>query len=89
MPAIQEVLPQYRKAPNWIAMFGPAKLPGELVTRLNREISTALGRADVKEKFLSFGYAIEGSTPEELAAINRNDLVLWRRLVKEANVTLD
>jgi tripartite-type tricarboxylate transporter receptor subunit TctC len=74
---------------HWAGVFGPAKLPGELVTRLNREISTALGRADVKEKFLSFGYAIEGSTPEELAAINRNDLVLWRRLVKEANVTLD
>lgn len=74
---------------HWAGVFGPAKLPGELVSRLNKEISTALGRADVKEKFLSFGYAIEGSTPGELAAINRNDLVLWRKLVKEANVTLD
>jgi hypothetical protein len=36
-----------------------------------------------------FSYAIEVSPPEALAAISRNDLVQWRKLVKEANVPLD
>lgn len=74
---------------HWAGIFGPAKLPVEVVGRLNKEINIALGRSDVREKFLSFGYAIEGSTPEELAAINRADLALWRKLVKDANVTLE
>ena len=42
VPAIQEVLPQYRKAPNWIGMFGPAKLPQAIVARLNTEMNRAL-----------------------------------------------
>jgi tripartite-type tricarboxylate transporter receptor subunit TctC len=74
---------------HWAGVFGPAKLPADIVARLNKEINTALARSDVRERFLSFGYAIEGSTPEELAAISRNDLVLWRKLVKDANVPLD
>ena len=74
---------------HWAGVFGPAKLPREIVARLNKEINIALARGDVREKFLLFGYAIEGSTPEELAAINRNDLVQWRKLIKEANVPLE
>ena len=74
---------------HWAGVFGPAKLPREIVARLNAEINTALARADVREKFLSFGYAVEGSTPEALSAISRNDLVLWRKLVQEANVPLE
>ena len=89
VPTIDEAGVPQVTVRHWAGVFAPAKLPGELVTRLNKEVNTALGRADVREKFLSFGYAIEGSTPEELAAISRNDLVLWRRLVKEANVPLD
>ena len=31
----------------------------------------------------------EGSTPERLAEINRDDLNLWRRLVREAGIPLE
>ncbi len=89
VPTIDEAGAPQVTVRHWAGVFGPAKLPKEIVARLNREINTALGRADVREKFISFGYAIEGSTPEELAAISRNDLVLWRKLVKEANIPLD
>ena len=89
VPTIDEAGAPQVTVRHWAGVFGPAKLPGEIVARLNKEINTALARSDVREKFLSFGYAIEGSTPEELATISRNDLVLWRKLVKEANVPLD
>jgi hypothetical protein len=36
-----------------------------------------------------YGYAAEGSTPERLAEINRDDLALWRRLVREAGIPLE
>jgi tripartite-type tricarboxylate transporter receptor subunit TctC len=89
VPTVDEAGAPQVTVRHWAGVFGPAKLPGEIVARLNKEINVALARADVREKFLSFGYAIEGSTPEELAATNRNDLMLWRKLVKEANVPLD
>ena len=58
-------------------------------TLLFGSVNAMTAAVALRKKFLSFGYAIEGSTPEELAAINRNDLVLWRKLVKEAKVPLE
>jgi tripartite-type tricarboxylate transporter receptor subunit TctC len=73
----------------WAGVFGPPKLPGEIVERLNKEINAALKRPDVLEKMQSYGYAAEGSTPERLTEINRDDLALWRKLVREAGIPLE
>ena len=73
----------------WAGVFGPPKMPPEIVERLNREVNAVLKRPDVLEKLQTYGYAAEGSSPERLAEINRTDLELWRRLVKEAGLPLD
>ena len=73
----------------WAGIYGPPKMPREIVERLNKEINAALKRPDVIEKLLSYGYSPEGSTPERLLETNREDLVLWRRLVKEAGIPLE
>jgi tripartite-type tricarboxylate transporter receptor subunit TctC len=73
----------------WAGLYGPPKLPREIVARLNQEVNAALKRPDVLEKLQSYGYAAEGSTPERLLEINRADLDLWRKLVKEAGIPLE
>jgi tripartite-type tricarboxylate transporter receptor subunit TctC len=73
----------------WAGVFGPPKLPREIVERLNKEVNAAVNRPDVREKLQSYGYAAEGSTPERLLEINRDDLALWRTLVREANIPLE
>ena len=73
----------------WAGVFGPPKMPREIVERLNKELNIAVKRADVIAKLQSYGYAAEGSTPERLLEINRVDLELWRRLVKEAGIPLE
>src|SRR5207244_10489926 len=73
----------------WAGVFGPPKLPREIVERLNKEVNAAVARVDVREKLQSYGYAAEGSTPERLLEINRDDLALWRKLVREANIPLE
>ncbi|MDQ5849025.1 MAG: tripartite tricarboxylate transporter substrate binding protein [Pseudomonadota bacterium] len=73
----------------WAGVFGPPKMPREIVERLNKEINAALKRPDVLEKLQSYGYAAEGSTPERLLEINRDDLALWRKLVGEAGIALE
>jgi tripartite-type tricarboxylate transporter receptor subunit TctC len=73
----------------WAGVFGPPKMPREIVERLNREVNAALKRPEVLEKLQSYGYAAEGSTPERLLELNRADLELWRRLVKAAGIPLE
>ena len=73
----------------WAGVYGPPKMPREIVERLNREVNAALGRPEVLEKLQSYGYSAEGSTPERLLEINRDDLALWRKLVKEAGIPLE
>jgi tripartite-type tricarboxylate transporter receptor subunit TctC len=52
-------------------------------------VNAALKRPEVIEKLQSYGYSPEGSTPERLLEVNRADLELWRRLVKEAGIPLE
>jgi tripartite-type tricarboxylate transporter receptor subunit TctC len=73
----------------WAGVFGPPNLPKEIVARLNKEVNAALQRPDVIAKLQSYGYSPEGSTPERLTEVNRADLELWRRLVKEAGIPLE
>jgi tripartite-type tricarboxylate transporter receptor subunit TctC len=64
-------------------------MPREIVERLNKEINAALKRPDVLEKLQGYGDAAEGSTPGRLLEINRDDLALWRKLVREAGIPLE
>jgi len=73
----------------WAGVFGPPKMPRDIVERLNKEVNAALKRPDVLEQLQRYGYAAEGSTPEGLTAINRDDLALWRKLVAEAGIALE
>ena len=73
----------------WAGVYGPPNMPKEIVARLNREVNVLLKRPDVIEKLQSYGYSPEGSTPERLLEVNRADLELWRKLVKEAGIPLE
>jgi len=89
VPTIAEAGAPQVTVRQWAGVFGPPKMPREIVERLNKEVNAALRRAEVREKLQSYGYAAEGSTPQRLAEINRDDLALWRRLIKEAALPLE
>ena len=46
VPTIDEAGVPQVTVRHWAGVFGPAKLPGEIVARLNKEINTALGRGE-------------------------------------------
>jgi tripartite-type tricarboxylate transporter receptor subunit TctC len=89
VPTIDEAGASEVTVRQWAGLFGPPKMPRDIVERLNKEVNAALKRPDVIEKLLSYGYSPEGSTPERVTEINREDLALWRRLVKEAGIPLE
>jgi len=73
----------------WAGLFGPAKLPKEVVDRLAREMAVVLARQDVREQLDRYAFAGASSTPEEMAAFLKAQLDVWRRTVKEVGIQPD
>jgi tripartite-type tricarboxylate transporter receptor subunit TctC len=89
VPTIDEAGVPQVTVRQWAGVFGPPKMPAEVVARLNKEVNAAVKRPDVVQQLLKYGYQPEGSTPDGLLAINRDDLALWRKLVAEAKIPLE
>jgi len=73
-------------AGTWAALFSPARLPAEIVARMNKELNAVMQRPDVREKIDRQGFELAGSTPEELNAFIREQLVAWSRAFREAGM---
>ena len=74
---------------NWNGIVGPAKMPRDIVERLNREIVRALNLPDVKEKVAAQGNDIIGDTPEAFGKFIRAESGKWGRVVKQAGIRLE
>jgi tripartite-type tricarboxylate transporter receptor subunit TctC len=70
----------------WFALVGPAKMPRDVVVRMNKEMVAILGKASVKEAMLKHGFMARSSTPEALAAFMKEQLVIWKAALKTAGV---
>ena len=69
-------------------LFMPAKTPRDIVALIQREAVKALNMPDVRDRLLTMGLEIVGSTPEEFAAKYRADLEKYVRIVAEARIPL-
>jgi tripartite-type tricarboxylate transporter receptor subunit TctC len=69
--------------------MAPAKVPREVVTRVNREVVKVLAMPDVQKPILAEGGAVSPSTPEEFTAFLRADVERWTKMIKQTGITLD
>ena len=77
------------EATAWFAMYGPAGLPPDTLTRLERAVSAAVKKPAMQERMLKLGYEPIGSNSVELAAAQRADLARWEKPIKATGVSLD
>jgi tripartite-type tricarboxylate transporter receptor subunit TctC len=86
VPSIVEAgFPKFPIVP-WAGMVGPAKMPKEVVDRLNAELNTALKRADVREALAKQAFAPRGSSTAEMTAIIRDQLDIWGKAIRDAGI---
>jgi tripartite-type tricarboxylate transporter receptor subunit TctC len=67
-------------------VFAPARTPAAIISVLNREMVKVLTTPEVKERLLSSGEEAVGSSPDELAAMVRADIVKWGNVIKNAGI---
>src|SRR3546814_2259381 len=69
VPTIDEAgVPQITVS-QWAGVFGPPKMPREIVERLNREVNAALKRQDVLDRLQGYGYAAQGRSEEHTSEL--------------------
>ena len=85
VPTMKSFYPEF-ESDNWYAFFVPAGTPQEIVTRLNSETLNALKAPDIIDYMSHDGADPVGSTPAELAAHYRSEVVRYAKLIKTANI---
>ena len=87
-PTIGETVKGFGATP-WYGMFAPAGTPKAILAQLNAEIAKALESKDVQERLAAVGCEPFKSTPEQFAALVRDDLPRWAKIVKASGATID
>jgi tripartite-type tricarboxylate transporter receptor subunit TctC len=86
VPTIAEAgMPQF-SITSWAGLFGPARMPGEVVTKLNREFGAAMARSDVQAAMERQAFALSPSSPEQLATFVKEQMENYRRTLRAAGV---
>lgn len=89
VPTIHEAgLPNYTIS-NWMGLIGPARMPRDIVDRLNTEFGAALRKPEVIAALDKQAFMTHPSTPEEFAAFIREQVDSYGSLLRAAGVKPD
>jgi len=73
----------------WTAIAAPRGLPKAVADKIQRDIEKALAEADIKDKYLSFGYESFPTTREQFNQYMQSESVRFADVIKKAGASLD
>jgi tripartite-type tricarboxylate transporter receptor subunit TctC len=71
----------------WFAMVGPAKLPEEIVSKVNQALNAALSEPGVQDSLRRQGYEPVSGSAEDLARQIRSDYEKWGKVIRDAKIS--
>ena len=74
---------------NWQGILAPARIPPEVVARINGEVSRILKLPDVREVLVSQGTTPLATGPQETARWLADERERWTKVVKESGFKLE
>jgi tripartite-type tricarboxylate transporter receptor subunit TctC len=85
MPTVGETLPGFEFY-SWYGVWGPAKLPQEIVAKVNDEVNKALTSGALRERLMQEGYFLAPGTPEEFARFQHQDMERSAKIIADAKI---
>jgi tripartite-type tricarboxylate transporter receptor subunit TctC len=73
----------------WFAMVGPAKLPGEVVSKVSAALNTALADRQVQDAIRKQGYEPQPGSAADLARQIRTDSDKWAKVIRDARIAFE
>ena len=71
----------------WLGIMAPAGTPAPVIERLNREVTAAVSAPETRDLLDKNGAEVLTSTPAELAAMVRDGVAKYAKIVKAAGLT--
>jgi len=71
---------------SWIALFGPAGLPADILDALSSQITAAAGDDDLRKLVASWGAEVPDTRRTSLEHVVQTEKALWSKVAKEKNI---
>jgi tripartite-type tricarboxylate transporter receptor subunit TctC len=85
LPTMAELLPGY-EVTQWYGILVPAGTPKDVVTRLHKEIVTAVANPKHAQALMRLGTQPTSNTPEEFAAYIKSETAKYAKVIKAAKI---
>jgi tripartite-type tricarboxylate transporter receptor subunit TctC len=87
VPTIGETVKGYEVV-LWYGVWGPKGLPKDIVNVWNRGIVQAVQTKEIQERMAGEGLEPAAGSPEQFRAAIKRDVEKWKRVVKQAKITI-
>ncbi len=87
-PPVADVLPGFNNT-SWYGLLAPAGTPPALVNQINAAMNKVLTQPEFGQRLLLQGVEPVTSTPQGMHDMIRNELARWRKVIKEAGITVE
>ena len=74
---------------SWVALFGPAGVPDEIVQKLNREVDRIMRSPEVRQRMAANDIAYVSMTPAQLGEFQRAEARRWGDVVRANKLRVD
>ncbi len=73
----------------WFGLFAPARVPAQVIRKINADVNEILKSKDIAEKFGGQGAEPYITDPQQFSAVLRADIVKWGQVVKASGASVD
>jgi tripartite-type tricarboxylate transporter receptor subunit TctC len=89
LPTVAEAgLPGF-EATNWYGILAPARLPRDIVMRINADLAGIMHSPEMVERLKTLGIEPLTNSPEEFATYIRSEVAKWSQIVKASGSELE
>ncbi len=73
----------------WFSLIAPKATPRDTVQRLNAEVRSALAAPELQRRFAELSLSVNPSSPEELDATIKSEIVRWGEVIRQAGIAAE
>ncbi len=89
VPTINESGYKGFDAVTWFGLLAPAGTPKDVIAKISGEFNKALQQPELRKKLGDEGADPAGGTPEQFAALIKDEIPRWGKVVRESGAKVD